>query len=143
MLVNSFRLDLFETSILRPVHDHTQENSNRIGEMNLQLGNALCTVLAPTSVSGDTTCAKLSLVKDSNSKTNTNSSSSQSKSPYCKKQANRAIQSTSQSPSQSQSRSEDSTISICPVCESKIKKSGLNMLRHVSCANVDPDNTEE
>ena len=48
MLVNGSRLDLFETHILQPLYDHIQENSNRIGEMNLQLGNALCTVLAPT-----------------------------------------------------------------------------------------------
>ena len=118
-LVNGSRLDLFETHILQPLYDHIQENSNRIMEMNLQLGNVLCTVLAPTTVSDDTIGPNLSLVK--NSKANVNSNSSQSKSPKGKKQAKLAIQSTSQTPSQSPSRVEDSTVYICPVCESEIE----------------------
>ena len=147
MLVNGSRLDLFETHILQPLYDYIQENSIRIGEMNLQLGNALCTVLAPTSESDVTIGPKLSLVK--NSKTNVNSNSRQTKSPKCKKQANLAIQSASQTPSQSPSREEDSTIYICPVCESQIENQAsiccdtCDVWIHFSCANVDPDNTKE
>ena len=115
--------------------------------MNLQLGNALCTVLTPTSESDVTIGPKLSLVK--NSKTNVNSNSRQTKSPKCKKQANLAIQSASQTPSQSPSREEDSTIYICPVCESQIENQAsiccdtCDVWIHFSCANVDPDNAKE